>query len=440
MNVNGILTESFYQWDNQMKDKPKLEKAKKYKKNLFAKLKKHSRLLLISTVLLASTGWLIGIFFLSNKSPSTQEVKDNTVEVVSSASPATSQKVQTTITFPQSKLPPGFNSPVPKLVSSNTEFGNIVHRSTLSKTPLKVSDRLQKILNSVVQEVTNDQLKKEDLSVSVIDVTRGEIAGYQPNKMKYPASVAKLFWAVVLYEQIDRKLWKNPATFDELAKEMIVKSDNEAASFIVDSISGAPSISKDLSDKDWQAWQSKRLFINQFFHQGGYEDLNVSQKTYPVPYLNLSEPSGTEQRSRLEGTTSEKPKSNQISAEQAAKLMYETCYVPTLSVESTKKICSWLGRNLKDTAWQKAPGIPINDFNPIRGFMGEGVAKNQGVTIRSKAGWTTGSRQEVAAIKNSDGNVFIVSVFANSPAYATDAQVFPNISGKLYSELTKKQL
>jgi beta-lactamase class A len=426
---------------NQVKDKPKLAKAKKHKGNLFAKLKKHSRLIIIVTSLLASTGWLLGVFFLSNKSPSALETKNNIkeVEIASSASPASSASstVQTTINFPPSQLPPSFNLPVPKLISGKTELGNIVHRSTLSKTPLKASDRLQKIVDGVVQEVTNDQLKKEDLSISIIDVTRGEIAGYQPNKMKYPASIVKLFWVVALYEQIDQKLWKNPETFDKLAKKMIVESDNEAASFIVDSISGAPSISKDLSDKDWQAWHSKRLFINQFFSKGGYEDLNVSQKTYPIPYLKLNEPLGTDQRVRLEATTPEKPKSNQVSAEQAANLMYETCYVPALSVESAKKICSWLGRDLKDTAWQKAPGVPINDFNPIRGFMGEGVAKNPGVTIRSKAGWTKGSRQEVVAIKSSNGNVFIVSVFANSPAYATNAQVFPNISSRLYTELAR---
>jgi beta-lactamase class A len=429
-----------------MKNKPKLVKVKKRKGNLFAKLRRHSRFIIIVTSLLAAAGWLLGIFFLSNKSPSTPEAKDNTKEVgvvspASLASPSSlsPKTVQATITFPPSQLPPSFNLPVPTLASSNTEFGSIFHRSTLSKIPLKASDGLQKVVDGVVREVTNDQLKKEDLSISIIDVTRGEIAGYQSTRMNYPASVVKLFWAVALYEQIDRKLWRNPETFDKLARKMILESDNEAASFIVDSISGAPSISKDLSDKDWQAWHSKRLFINQFFSKGGYEDLNVSHKTYPIPYLKLSEPLGTDQRARLEGTTLEKPKSNQVSAEQAAKLMYETCSVPTLSVESAKKICSWLGRNLKDTAWQKAPGIPINDFNPIRGFMGEGVAKERGVTIRSKAGWTKGSRQEVVAIKSSNGNVFIVAVFANSPAYATDAQVFPNISSKLYSALTKKQ-
>jgi beta-lactamase class A len=420
-----------------VKDKPKLAQAQHFQKNLLAKLRKRPKFLIIATSFLASVGLVAGALLSVNRSPSVKNDNPAKIPETTKTSVATSSTAKV-VTFPTPQLPPTFNLPVPTLAPGAASIGNIAHRSSLATTPLKLSPRLQKIVDDVVKEVTNDKLKKESLSISVIDVNNGEIAGYQSDRMEYPASIVKLFWAVALYEQIDRKLWNNPETFDALAKKMIVESDNEAASFIVDSISRASSLPTNLAGAEWQAWKAQRLNINNFYGQSGYKDLNVSQKTYPIPYLKMNEPLGTDKQLRLEDTTTDKPRRNKITAEQAAKLMYETCSVPFLSAESASKICGWLTRNTKDTTWRKAPGIPVNDFNPIRGFMGEGIAAHQEVTVRSKAGWTKESRQEVIAIKNSSKTI-VISVFANSAAYSADAQVFPKISGKLFDKLAKKQ-
>jgi hypothetical protein len=70
--------------------------------------------------------------------------------------------------------------------------------------------------------------------------------------------------------------------------------------------------------------------------------------------------------------------------------------------------------------------------------MGEGVAGQKNVTIiRSKAGWTKNSRQEVIAIKN-DKNTLIIAVFANNLTYANSDKIFPAISSNLYSQLFEK--
>ncbi len=421
-----------------MKDNPKLAKAKHLQKNLFAKLKKRPKFLIIATSFLASVALMVGALLVVNRSPSAKNDSPVKVIEVSKTSVPTPSTAKA-FTFPSPQLPPTFKLPLPKFVSS-ADGVSMAHRSSIATTPLKPSPRLQKIIDDVVKEVTNDKLKKESLSISVIDVNNGEIAGYQSNRMEYPASIVKLFWAVALYEQIDQKLWKHPETFDALAKKMIVESDNEAASFIVDSISRASSLPQNLLGAEWQAWKSQRLNINDFYAQGGYKGLNVSQKTYPIPYLKLSEPLGTDKQLRLEDTTTDKPKRNKITAEQAAKLMYETCSVPSLSVESAKKICGWLTRDIKDATWKKAPGIPMNDFNPIRGFMGEGVADNQGVTVRSKAGWTKESRQEVITIKDAGGNTLVISTFANSSEYAANANVFPVIAKKIYASAGKPSI
>jgi beta-lactamase class A len=422
-----------------VKNNPKLAKAKHIQKNLFTKLRKRPKVLIIATSFLASVGLMVGALLAVNKSPSAKNdspvspVKVIEISKTSVPTPSTAKA----FTFPSPQLPPTFKLPLPTLVSSAAGVSNMVHRSSIATTPLKPSPRLQKIVDDVVKEVTNDKIKKEFLSISVIDVNNGEIAGYQSDRMEYPASIVKLFWAVALYEQIDRKLWNNPGTFDALAKKMIIESDNEAASFIVDSISRASSLPNNLAGAEWQAWKSQRLNINNFYSQSGYEGLNVSQKTYPIPYLKMSEPLGTDKQLRREDTTTDKPRRNKITAEQAAKLMYETCSVPSLSAESAKKICGWLTRDIKDATWRKAPGIPVNDFNPIRGFMGEGVANNQGVTVRSKAGWTKESRQEVVTIRDAEGNTLVIAIFANSSEYAINANVFPVIAKKIYTSARK---
>jgi Beta-lactamase enzyme family len=417
-----------------MKNQDRLKKPQQSRKTSLKKLARNPKFRILAASGLASTAILVGALFSWKSQP--KLITNSTIPLSSPAkqTSVTQPNIDSTITFPASKLPTSFKDlPAPLLISS-TSFA---HQSKLEQTPLNKSPRLQKILEDTVKAVTNDKLKKEDLAIAVIDVNRSEIAGYQADRLEYPASVVKLFWAVALYEQIDHNLWKNTATFDALTKKMLVESDNEAASFIVDSITKAPSLSKNLEGKEWKDWKSKRLSVNQFFNLGGYEKLNVSQKTYPVPYLNLSEPTGTDKTMRQENTTPDKPIRNKVTAEQAAKLMYEVCSVPSLSPDSSTKICGWLTRDLKSESWKKAPGIPINDFNPIRGFMGEGVANRKNVTIRSKAGWTKNSRQEVIAIRDNE-NTFVVVILANDAAYANDDKVFPAISKKLYSQLIKK--
>jgi beta-lactamase class A len=421
-----------------MKNQDRLRKPQQIRSNTLKKLARNPKIKIIAVSGLASTAILGGALFAwLSKSPP-MSITNITSPIANPIKQPVITKANTnadpTIAFTPSQLPTSFKDLPAPLLISNASFA---HKSTLEPSSLAKSPRLQKILEDTVKAVTNDKLKKEDLSIAVIDVNHNEIAGYQSDRSEYPASVVKLFWAVALYEQIDHKLWKNTATFDALAKKMIVESDNEAASFIVDSITKAPSIPKNLEGKEWQDWRLKRLSVNQFFNLGGYENLNVSQKTYPIPYLNLSEPTGTDKTMRQENTTPDKPVRNKVTAEQAAKLMYEVCSVPSLSQESSTKICRWLSRDLKNGRWKKAPGIPVNDFNSIKGFMGEGLAAQKNVTIRSKAGWTKDSRQEVIAIKDGE-NTLIIAAFANNSSYANSDKIFADISNKLYSQVFKK--
>lgn len=416
--------------------KVKLTKVLQSIKTLLNELAESSRIRILLSSGLASIGVFgLTVWYLNSSQPTVDSSRNKSkIKNMPKSSSYSMHNSEPSVVFPQTQIPISFkNLPTPSLIVNTSDT---IHRSTIAIGTLTNSPRLQKILDNTIESMIGGKLRKEDLSVTIIDVNRSEVAGYQSDRMEYPASVVKLFWAMVLYEQIDHKFWKNTITLDALAEKMLVESDNEAASFILDLLTNAPSLSQNLTDKNWNIWRSNRLSINHFFNQGNYQNLDISQKTYPIPYLSLSEPIGTDKQLRLENTTSDRPTRNKISSNQAAKMMYESCSVPSLSQESANKICGWLTRDLKDEKWRKASGVPINDFNPIKGFMGEGVAQYKDVTIRSKAGWTKDSRQEVIAIKDKT-KVLIISVFANNTSYANNAHVFPNISKRIYTEMNR---
>jgi hypothetical protein len=340
----------------------------------------------------------------------------------------------TTPTIPPTsdfKNPPGLAPEVQAIIQTAT---------AKSTQKIQTNPQLQAIVDEVVAKVTTTKLKKEDLSISVIDLTTGDRAGHQDDQQRYPASIVKLFWAFNLYLAIDYKQIKSSGAIEEAAKKMVIDSDNEGASVVVDNISGTSSSPTKLSGEAWTTWRNKRLKINSFAHQffgDQQSSLNIAQKTFPIPVLKLNEPQGADQQLRLENTTSAQPIRNHVSTWQAVQAMNAACGSKLLSKESSNKLCGWLTRDLKNRQWRKAPVVPANDFNPIRGFMGEGVA-DQGVVIRSKAGWTTESRQEVALIQGQqDHPRLIVAVFANSKEYAEDGQVFPQVSQLLYQKLKK---
>jgi hypothetical protein len=225
-----------------MKNQDRSNRLQKNNKNTLKRLARSPRTKILALSGLVSASVLVGALLAWRKPPS-NSVTVNNFPISTSIQQPVVTKVDTNIDFPAAQLPTTFKGlPVPQLISDT----RLVHKSTLEKSSLIESTRLQKIIENTVKLVTNEKLKKEDLSIAVIDVNRNEIAGYQSNRLEYPASVAKLFWAVALYEKIDHKLGSNTKTFDALAEKMIVESDNEAASFIVDSITKAPSLAKNL--------------------------------------------------------------------------------------------------------------------------------------------------------------------------------------------------
>ncbi|MBW4634463.1 MAG: class A beta-lactamase-related serine hydrolase [Iphinoe sp. HA4291-MV1] len=305
------------------------------------------------------------------------------------------------------------------------------------KTPPKFrqTQELQAIVNDVVNLTAAKGLPKKALSITLIDAKTGVTAGYQQDTPRYPASVVKLFWMVILYAQIESGIWKNEKDFTPYLAKMIKESDNEAASFIIDQVTGTHS-EPELESEKFKIWKNKRQQVNRFFQQAGYKPINISQKTFPIDYLNLPEPKGSE----LQLLSNPISNWNKITTKQGARLLYEVCYAgQAVSAQASKKMCGWLKRDLNPKVWQKEP-LDSDGFNPVQTFFGESLSDTD-VQLYSKAGWVSLSRAETAMITTENsGATYILAIFAEDSAYADDTQIFPQMSRLIYNRMTSRNL
>jgi hypothetical protein len=329
---------------------------------------------------------------------------------------------------------PSLNKPSQGLQPSRVSGGNNVPTYTVGAIAHSQPSRnLKAIVDQVVSIAGNSGLPTDALSVSLIDLKSKRSAAYQDDVLRFPASISKMFWMVETYAWIQQGLL--PAQDGEFnlsaCKQsdicyMIQNSDNEAASRIVDRLTSTQSIANNLSESEYKGWLDQRRQLNSYFRQAGFKDINVSQKNFPIPYLKLDKPVGPELQMRGDPSS---PYRNKISTAQASQVMYDIVNGQAVSPDKSQKMMELLNRyDLQTGAWKG------KQYNEIEGFLGEGLDPN--VSLLSKVGWTSESRQEVVRITSPDGRAdYILVIFADHPAYAKDWKIFPNLSKFVYDKM-----
>ena len=316
---------------------------------------------------------------------------------------------------------------------------NLVDRQSESpfsyniKTPPNpvYSQELQGIVDEAVKIATNKGLPAESLSISLIDVSNSKnhtFAGYQNQTLRFPASVAKLFWMAAFYSASEKGLiTERESAFKNDLEQMIRISNNDAASRIVDQITATES-GDQLPGEQLQTWLKKRNQINTFFQSAGYNNISITTKNYPIYYLRQEEPIGRDLQ--LRGDPSQ-PIRNQVTTDQAARLMYEIYTRQAVSSIASRKMAYLLTRDLDPKVWKNDPN------NSIQGFIGESLPTN--IYFGSKVGYTSGSRTEAAFVRTLDDRaIYILVVFADNPAYAQDETAFPAISRYVFDRLNAR--
>ncbi len=297
---------------------------------------------------------------------------------------------------------------------------------------LQTNPQLEDIVNNIVTLAASKGLPTETLSISLIDLKSQTYAGYQERIPRFPASISKLFWMVALYANFESEMLAlDLIRTDALCKtdicRMMQKSDNESASRIVDKITKTTSGSQ-LSLDEYASWIEKRNYLNAFFQNAGYDRIDINQKNFPIPYLKLDEPQGRDLQMR---GRDRKPIRNQMTTEQAARLMYEIFTGQAVSPQASTAMQNLLTRDLRPEVYKQ------EQYNSVEGFLGESLPRDR-IYFASKVGWTLASRQEVAYITTNEGDVaYIIAIFGDDKLYGNDWDIFPEMSLKVFQEMTK---
>ena len=305
-----------------------------------------------------------------------------------------------------------------------TQVGLIsISQQDLTQFTRNQDQKLQNIVNYIVNYVTYKGASTKDLSISLVDLHSQSYAGYQDELTRFPASVTKLFWMVYLYGA-KPELTKQPE-IQKALKKMIQDSDNESASLIIDQTTRTES-GDELSTEEFQKWYKNRLSMNHFFKQAGYQNINISQKLYP--YSKVNAPAGRDLQIR-KPDSHPLPIRNYTTTYNVARLLFEIETGESVSKQYSRNMKSLLKRSLKKEEWEKI------EFNHIAGFFGEGLPEN--AQLFSKMGWNFQTRNDAAIIVSPDGKAkYILVVFGDHPSFYKDKKMLPEISRQVYDYMT----
>jgi hypothetical protein len=315
---------------------------------------------------------------------------------------------------------------------NNTEALQQLAYNFVTPPKFNSNKNLQQIVNNAVNMAQLKGLPIEKLSISLVDLNAAECcayASYLDNETRYPASIVKLFWMVELYSQYQAEIVAQEAVLKEDMYKMIQDSNNESASRILDVISQTKSggvLPKDKLD----TWLAHRYSVNNFFEKAGYQKINISQKPFPIPYLNLNRPEGRDLQMRQIYGNTDKPVRNYLTTYSVARLLFEIYTERAATERHSLEMKTLLKRDLHPTAWKQKP------YNSIAGFLGESLPIN--TIFYSKMGWTFSNRNDAAIIVTPDGkHKYILVVFGDDPMFYKDKNLFPEISRAIYNQLTK---
>ena len=236
---------------------------------------------------------------------------------------------------------------------------------------------------------------------------------YRGSERIYPASVVKLFYLVAIYEWLQGGMVQPSEELKRAVKDMIVDSSNDAASLVVDILTGTTS-GPELSDGPFQTWKYQRNIVNRYFQSLGWEELttiNINQKTWgDGPYGRERVFVGELRENR-----------NMLTTNAVARLLHSIVGGVAVSSQMSQQMMKLLKRNLKD-----AELVPQNDENQVNGFLGEGLPPH--ANLWSKAGWTSTVRHDVAYIEIPERKPYLLVVFTEGKNVSQNRQILPFLS------------
>ena len=271
---------------------------------------------------------------------------------------------------------------------------------------------LKTVVDQTLKE--NPKLTADSLALTLIDLTkpstisRGDYHGDVPF---YPASVIKLFFMAETFHQ--KK--ENEPDMPRALQEMIVKSDNDATAFVVDTISDTCS-GPELQGRAFAKFVAKRGVVNDWAGRIGYD---ISAMMKPASFG----PFGRDMQ--LLGTNRERR--NRATANAFAALLLWIVRGRAVSPEASKAMMALMERPLNP---------PRKDENQVSEFTGAALPPE--AKLWSKAGWTSEVRHDAAYVELPNGRKYVLVIMTKDQA--DDVKLIPGIAKKVFTVLNPPEM
>ena len=247
------------------------------------------------------------------------------------------------------------------------------------------------------------------------DAGQGVGAGWNEERLLYPASVVKLFYAVAVERWLQQDLIPESDELQRALRDMIGDSSNDATGLVMDLLTGTSS-GPALQGTAWELWQRQRQLVNDWLASLAWPELdgvNCCQKTWgDGPYGREKQFYGADNGNR-----------NALSTQATARMLEAVMTGDVVSPPACRRLRELLDRSL-DPERRKA-----DPENQVDGFLGEGLA--QGTRLWSKAGWMSQARHDAAWWQHGDQPPMLLVAFSSGPDRARDEQLLPALARSL---------
>ncbi|RPF83986.1 MAG: hypothetical protein CBB80_002980 [Synechococcus sp. TMED20] len=240
-------------------------------------------------------------------------------------------------------------------------------------------------------------------------------AGWNQDRLLYPASVVKLFYAVAAERWLQQDLIPDGEELQRALRDMIGDSSNDATGLVMDLLTGTCS-GPALQENAWHLWQRQRQLVNEWLASLAWPELegvNCCQKTWgDGPYGREKLFYGADNSNR-----------NALSTQATARMLEAVMTGAVVSPPACRRLRELLDRSLDPEQRRADPE------NQVDGFLGEGLIEN--ACLWSKAGWMSQARHDAAWWQHGDQPPMLLVAFSSGPDRARDEQLMPALARAL---------
>ncbi|MGB3570657.1 MAG: serine hydrolase [Phormidesmis sp.] len=166
---------------------------------------------------------------------------------------------------------------------------------------------------------------------------RPQGASYRGVELMEPGCIAHLFYLVALHDWLEQGMVPGSAEIERAITDMMAATNHDAASFVVDILSGTTS-GPSLPPGPDETWASQRDIVNRYFANLGWPELrsiNLNQKTWrDRPYGREQDFLGKALENR-----------NQLTTEATARLLHGIVGGVSVSAQRSQKMMGLLKRS-----------------------------------------------------------------------------------------------